>query len=95
MSQDDEPVSLPIDGVLDLHTFRPQDVKDVVLDFIEECSARGIVELRIIHGKGIGQLRNTVHALLKKHPRVQSYVVASEHYGGSGATIVQLTKSAA
>ena len=86
---------MPIDGVLDLHTFRPQDVKDVVLDFIEECSARGIVELRIIHGKGIGQLRNTVHALLKKHPRVQSYVVASEHYGGSGATIVQLTKSAA
>jgi len=95
MSQDDEPVSLPIDGVLDLHTFRPQDVKDVVLDFIEECSARGIVELRIIHGKGIGQLRNTVHALLKKHPKVQSYILASEHYGGSGATIVQLSKSAA
>ena len=95
MSQDDEPVSLPIDGVLDLHTFRPQDVKDVVLDFIEECSARGIVELRIIHGKGIGQLRNTVHALLKKHPKVQSYILASAHYGGSGATIVQLSKSAA
>jgi len=90
--EDNQPVQLPIDGVLDLHTFRPQDVKDVVLDFIDECAARRIYQLRIIHGKGIGQLRNTVHALLKKHPKVHSYALASEYYGGSGATIVDLTK---
>jgi DNA-nicking Smr family endonuclease len=85
-----EPIQLPIDGVLDLHTFRPQDVKEVVLEFMEECRTRGIRELRIIHGKGIGQLRMTVHALLAKHPQVSSYALASEYYGGSGATIVHL-----
>ena len=84
------PIDLPIDGVLDLHTFRPKDVKNVVLDFIAECRGRGILELRIIHGKGIGQLRMTVHAILAKHPHVHSFGLASEAYGGSGATIVKL-----
>ena len=94
MDENENPIELPIDGVLDLHAFRPRDVKEVVLDFIEECDARGIHELRIIHGKGIGQLRNTVHALLKKHPNVQSFALASEYYGGSGATIVKLVVKA-
>lgn len=85
-----EALDLPIDGVLDLHTFRPKDVKPVVLDYIELCREKQILELRIIHGKGIGQLRATVHALLAKHPFVQTYVLASEGYGGSGATIVRL-----
>jgi len=92
MNDEDQPIELPINGVIDLHTFLPQDVKDVVLEFIDECEARGIYELRIIHGKGIGQLRSTVHALLKKHPKVQSFALASEYYGGSGATIVRLVR---
>lgn len=87
---ENEPVELPIDGVLDLHSFRPKDVKEVVLDYIQLCHERGVHELRIIHGKGIGQLRNTVHSLLSKHPLVHSYALASEAYGGSGATIVKL-----
>lgn len=91
MSEDHEnPIDLPIDGVLDLHTFRPKDIKPVVLDYIELCREVGIYELRIIHGKGIGQLRATVHALLAKHPQVRSYALAVEAYGGSGATIVHL-----
>jgi DNA-nicking Smr family endonuclease len=92
MSDNLDPVELPIDGVLDLHTFRPKDVKDVVLAYIDTCEERGVYELRIIHGKGIGQLRNTVHALLKKHPKVSQFSLASEHYGGSGATIVYLLR---
>ena len=91
MSEDHEnPIDLPIDGVLDLHTFRPKDIKPVVLDYIELCREGGIYELRIIHGKGIGQLRATVHALLAKHPQVRSYALAAEAYGGTGATIVHL-----
>jgi len=87
-----EPVELPIDGVLDLHTFRPADVKGVVTDYLVECRGRGILEVRIIHGKGIGQLRQTVHAILARHPDVVSFALAGEAYGGSGATIVQLTR---
>ena len=86
-----EPVELPIDGVLDLHTFRPAEIKGVVTDYLGECRARGILEVRIIHGKGIGQLRQTVHSILARHPDVSSFALAGEAYGGSGATIVHLT----
>jgi len=57
-------VPVPIDGVLDLHTFRPQDIKEVVLEYLAACRAQGVLEVRIIHGRGIGNLQRTVHALL-------------------------------
>src|SRR5688572_19263250 len=85
-----EPLPLPIDGVLDLHTFRPQDVKEVVLEYLDQCRSRGILQVRIIHGKGIGELRRTVHAIVAQHPDVHSFAQASEAYGGWGATIVRL-----
>ncbi|MSU59256.1 MAG: DNA mismatch repair protein MutS [Pedosphaera sp.] len=87
---DDEPIQLPIDGVLDLHTFRPNEVKDLVTDYLAECRARGILRVRIIHGKGIGNLRRTVHALLAKNPEVETFALASEPFSGWGATIVHL-----
>jgi DNA-nicking Smr family endonuclease len=86
----DEPFPLPIDGVLDLHTFRPQDVKEVLLEYLAACQAQGLLEVRVVHGKGIGQLRQTVHAVLRGHPEVESFALAGEAYGGSGATFVHL-----
>jgi len=86
----DEPVPLPVDGVLDLHTFRPRDVKEVVTEYLAACQEQGILEVRVIHGKGIGQLRQTVHAILLKHPAVISFSIAGEAYGGTGATFVHL-----
>ena len=86
----DEPIELPIDGVLDLHTFQPREVKDLVTDYLAECHARGILRVRIIHGKGIGNLRRTVHALLAKHPDVVSFALAGEAFGGWGATMAHL-----
>lgn len=92
MPDDDfnEPVQLPIDGVLDLHTFSPREIKDIVLAYLDACQQRGILEVRIIHGKGIGNLQRTVHALLRQHSEVLSFTLASQLYGGSGATIVKL-----
>ena len=91
----DEPVQLPIDGVLDLHTFKPREVKDLVLEYLAECRKREILRVRIIHGKGIGNLRRTVHAILAKHPDVVSFTLDHPQFGGWGATIVLLRKSAA
>ncbi len=85
----DEPVALPIDGVLDLHTFAPRDVKDVVPVWLEECRAAGIRDVRIIHGKGIGVLREIVHGILAAHPQVESFGHPTD--GGSwGATVARL-----
>jgi DNA-nicking Smr family endonuclease len=87
---DDSPIELPIDGVLDLHTFQPRDVKDLVPDYLAECRERGILEVRIIHGKGTGALRRTVHSVLSRLPEVASFGPALETDGGWGATIVTL-----
>jgi DNA-nicking Smr family endonuclease len=84
------PIELPIDGVLDLHTFQPREVKDLVLDYLAACQERGIFQVRIIHGKGIGNLRRTVHSILAKHPQVIEYSLDHPQFGGWGATVVTL-----
>ncbi len=81
---------MPLDGELDLHSFKPKEVKPLVLETIEQCRARGILELRIVHGKGIGNLRRTVHALLDRHPAVASYRLGGHGAGSWGATVVDL-----
>jgi DNA-nicking Smr family endonuclease len=86
----EEPIPLPITGELDLHTFRPQDVKDLVPDYLEACRQRGLRVVRIVHGKGSGTLRRTVHAILARQPGVVSYALASAPFGGWGATLVHL-----
>ena len=91
----DEPIQLPINGVLDLHSFRPAEVKSLVLDYLAACREQGIFQARIIHGKGIGHLRRTVHAILEKHPDVVSFTLDHPQFGGWGATLVYLRKPAA
>ena len=89
-STDEFPKELPIDGVLDLHTFQPAEIGDLVPAYLAECQARGILQVRIIHGKGVGNLKRGVHAILARLPEVVSFSEAGAHYGGSGATIVNL-----
>ncbi|WP_103665738.1 Smr/MutS family protein [Gracilimonas amylolytica] len=84
-----ETVELPIDGTLDLHHFKPQDLGDLIPDYIDECLKNEIYSVRIIHGKGKGVLRRTVHSLLDRNPNVESYSLASDR-SGWGATIVEL-----
>lgn len=83
-------VEIPIDGTLDLHTFQPRDVAPLLSDYFDACRARGILEVRVVHGKGTGALRRTVHALLGRLPEVVSWRPADEGAGGWGATIVVL-----
>lgn len=87
---DNGPVEFPIDGTLDLHTFRPSEVKELVPDYISACLEKKIYHLRIIHGKGTGTLRRLVQSILDKHPAVQNYRHESGSGGGWGATIVDL-----
>jgi len=87
---DDAPVELPIDGTLDLHTFLPRDVATLVPDYLAACRERGILQVRIVHGKGTGALRRTVQALLSRLPEVIAFRTAAEDAGGWGATLVDL-----
>ncbi len=86
------PVPLPLDGTLDLHAFRPEDVADLVPEWIEACRAESLRELRIVHGKGTGALRRSVEAILARHPLVASFRTAGEDAGGWGATLVTLKR---
>ncbi len=87
---DDMPVELPIDGVLDLHAFNPREVRELLPDYIAACRRKGIFEIRIIHGKGTGMLRETIQSILRKLPGIASFKLAGEDGGGWGATIAVL-----
>jgi len=87
---DDEPVRIPVTDVFDLHTVRPQEVKEVVEAYLEEANRLGLKALRIIHGRGIGVQREIVRAVLTRTPFVHSFQDAPAEAGGWGATIVTL-----
>jgi len=84
------PLEIPINGILDLHTFHPGEAKDLLPDYLRECRMKGILEVRIIHGKGTGALRETVHAILRRLPEVGSFKLADETAGSWGATVAVL-----
>ena len=88
----DEPMEFPIEDSIDLHTFRPGEVKDLVRDYIEAASDKDFEEVRIIHGKGTGVLAEIVRSVLKKHPLVASFRQADAASGGWGATVAVLRK---
>jgi DNA-nicking Smr family endonuclease len=89
----DDPMEIPIDGMLDLHAFRAEEAKNLVPEYLEECRRRGIIHVRIIHGKGTGALRRTVQSLLRKNAHVLSFKTADLGGGGWGATEVILKPS--
>jgi len=89
---ENEAHSIPINGVLDLHTFSPKEIKDLIPEYLETCRAKNLLDVRIIHGKGIGVLRETVQAILRKLPYVEKFQLSDESGGGWGATVVRLKR---
>jgi dsDNA-specific endonuclease/ATPase MutS2 len=90
MSDEEEPVRIPITDVFDLHSVPPRDVEGIVEAYLEEAQRLGLKALRIIHGRGIGVQREIVRAVLERTPFVVSYSDAPAEAGGWGATIVTL-----
>ncbi len=88
----DEPVEVPIGDVLDLHSFRPAEVPDLVRHYLDEAWANGLRRLRIIHGRGTGAQRRTVRTILSRDPRVSAFGDAPGEAGGWGATWVDLSE---
>ena len=85
-----EPIRIPIEDVLDLHTFQPRDIPDLLNVYFSECIKEGIFSVRVIHGKGKGIQKRQVHQILDKHPLVRRYSDAPPEAGGWGATMVAL-----
>jgi len=85
-----KPVVLPITGELDLHTFRPEEVTCLLQDYFAECRKHHLLRVRVIHGKGTGTLRETVHTFLRRSPLVADFALGDETTGGWGATLVTL-----
>ena len=85
-----DPVVVPIDGILDLHTFDPKELPSLIEEYLGVCREKGIRQVRIIHGKGKGVLKARVHSLLSSNPLVRRFSPASEAGGGWGATLVEL-----
>ena len=86
-----DPVEIPVEGVLDLHAFAARDVASVVAEYVSAAHARGLRELRVIHGRGIGVQRAIVRGVLGRHPLVATFADAPPDRGGWGATLVTLT----
>jgi DNA-nicking Smr family endonuclease len=86
-------VKLNIEDVLDLHTFRPKDIPDLLEDYFTECLKAGIYSIRIIHGKGKGIQKRRVRELLEKNSMVTTFKEAPPEAGGWGATLVELSRN--
>jgi dsDNA-specific endonuclease/ATPase MutS2 len=89
----DEPVVIPITGILDLHTIRPRDAEAAVEEYLHECYRQNVGEIRLIHGKGIGFQREMVRKVLERLDFVHSFGDAPAEAGGWGATLVTLRRN--
>jgi len=91
-SDPNQPVRIPIEDTIDLHTFLPKEVPSLLEEYLWECVKAGIFEVRIIHGKGKGFLREKVHSFLRKSLLVKSFRLGDHSSGEWGATIVILKR---
>ena len=87
-----EPVDLEITDSIDLHAFRPKDVKAVIESYLAEAHAKGFRFVRIIHGKGIGVQREITRKVLSESPLIKDFKSGDEFSGGWGATVAEFKR---
>jgi len=83
-------VVIEFQDVIDLHSIPPRQVRAVVEDYLQEAYRRGVLWVRIIHGRGIGVQREMVRSILSRTPYVVDFRDAPPEAGGWGATVVTL-----
>jgi DNA-nicking Smr family endonuclease len=89
--EDGEPFAVPITGELDLHAFAPRDIPSVVAEYVRACREKGILRVRLVHGRGKGVQRAEVRRTLRSLTGVASFADAPPASGGWGATLIDLT----
>ncbi|HWB18456.1 MAG TPA: Smr/MutS family protein [Vicinamibacterales bacterium] len=82
------PFDVPIERELDLHMFPPRQIPDVVDAWLRAAHEVGLVDLRLIHGRGRGVQRGIVQSLLEQHPLVDAF--DDDRTSMLGATWVRL-----
>jgi dsDNA-specific endonuclease/ATPase MutS2 len=92
-AQEEEVFEIEITDAIDLHAFKPSDVRRATEAYLEEAARKGFLIVRIVHGKGIGVQREIVRKVLSESPLVKSFKDAPEFSGGHGATIAVLNSS--
>jgi len=75
---------------LHLRGLRVESGLIAVEKYLDDAMTIGATRVRIIHGKGTGQMRSAVHEYLRAHPAVASFRLADPEEGGSGVTIVEM-----
>lgn len=93
-SDPEAPVELAVTDVLDLHSFPPREVAQIVRDYLDLAVERGYPQVRIVHGRGVGVQRETVRRILARDPRVEAFGDAPAEAGGWGATWARLRSAA-
>ena len=86
----DDPVRVPIEDAIDLHSFAPRDVISVVDEYLHAARQAGFAEVRLIHGRGKGVQRADIQRLLRSHALVDAYRDAPDSH--LGATLVRLRR---
>jgi DNA-nicking Smr family endonuclease len=91
MTDDSDAVRIPVEHELDLHAFRPRDIRSVVDEFVQAAAEKGLMEVRLIHGRGTGVQRAIVQAALERHPAVIEFW--DDHDAHLGATVARLRRT--
>jgi len=62
----------------------------IIDKYLDSCYVSNIHQIRIVHGKGTGKLRDVIHNYLKNNKYVKSFSIAPYGEGDFGVTIVNL-----